>query len=551
MRSEPPADALAIATPPGVTASVLIVDDNPANLRALRAILEPLAIRVVEAGSGAEALARVLAEDFAVILMDVRMPELSGLETAALIKQRRRSRDIPIVFLSAIDRDASYVARGYRHGAVDYLIKPYEPEILRSKVTVFVDLYLKGERIKWQAALLHERERAALLLAGEQEARRQAEAASRLKDEFLAVVSHELRTPLTAILGWAQLLRAGARGAVDQARALEAIERNAAVQARLVGDLLDVSRIITGKLNLEACPIDLPAVVLAAVEAVRPAAQAKDIALDVAVDGSLGGFEGDAARLQQVCGNLLTNAVKFTPRSGHVAVRLAERDGAAELAVSDTGQGIPASFLPHVFERFRQADTTSTRAHGGLGLGLALVRTLVELHGGTVRAASPGEGKGAVFTVTLPRRGASRACCLPATVAPAVPVLHGVRVLVVDDEPDARELIAAALESRGAEVHVAASVLDALDALEEAQPHVLLSDLGMPHEDGYSLIRRVRSLDPDRGGAIPAAALTAYAGPEISQRTRAAGFQVHLAKPVEPSRIAAVVADLAQRRRVA
>jgi CheY-like chemotaxis protein/anti-sigma regulatory factor (Ser/Thr protein kinase) len=297
--------------------------------------------------------------------------------------------------------------------------------------------------------------------------------------------------------------------------------------------------------------IDLPGVVLAAVDAVRPAAQAKDIALDVAVDGDLGGFEGDAGRLQQVCGNLLTNAVKFTPRSGHVGVRLAERDGAAELAVSDTGQGISASFLPHVFERFRQADTTSTRAHGGLGLGLALVRTLVELHGGTVRAASPGEGKGAVFTVTLPRHGAARARCLRAPDAPAVPVLDGVKVLVVDDEPDARELIAAALESCGAEVHVAASALDALDALEEAQPHVLLSDLGMPHEDGYALIRRVRSLDPDRGGAIPAAALTAYAGPEIGQRARAAGFQVHVAKPVEPSRIAAVVAELAQRRGVA
>ncbi len=341
------------------------------------------------------------------------MPELNGLETAALIKQRRRSRDIPVVFLSAFERDAGYVARGYRHGAVDYLIKPYEPEILRSKVRVFVDLFLRGERIKWQAALLRQRERAALLLAQEQEARQQAEAASRLKDEFLAVVSHELRTPLTAILGWSRLLRQGGRSAAEQTRAIEAIERNAAAQARLVADLLDVSRIMTGKLRLEVHPVDLTAVVLAAVEAIRPAAEAKGVALDVALDAAPDGFDGDAGRIQQVCWNLLANAVKFTPRGGRVTVRLAAVGDAVELRVSDTGQGIAASFLPHVFERFRQADTSSKRAHGGLGLGLALVETLVELHGGTVRATSPGEGKGSVFTVRLPapggRAGARRA----------------------------------------------------------------------------------------------------------------------------------------------
>jgi hypothetical protein len=662
-------------------ASVLLVDDDPANLTALRGILEPLGVRLVAARSGDEALARVLAQDFAVILLDVRMPGMSGIETAALIKQRRRSREIPIIFLSAFDRDASYIARGYREGAVDYLVKPYEPEILRSKVAVFVDLYEKGERIKQQEALLRRQEREALtraserrfrtltdamplalwatgpsgaiayanqrwseylgrdpdrgvpmweieplhpddrdrvmatweeasrtqepfelqyrmrklgdgayrwhlsravpehdakggvtgwivtaididdqrraeealgsLLASEQHARREAEAASRLKDEFLTIVSHELRTPLTAILGWARVLRVEGRGVIDEGRALETIERNAVAQVRLIEDLLDVSRIITGKLHIEVQRVDVREIVLGAVDAIRPAAQAKGVAIEVDAGDEPAGCHGDAGRLLQVCSNLLTNAVKFTPKGGRVAVRLARTEDALTLEVRDTGQGISPSFLPHVFERFRQADTTSTRAHAGLGLGLALVRSLVELHGGAVRAESEGEGRGAVFTVTLPRAAAPREADRSALDAPAQAALHGLRVLVVDDEADARELVATVLEKRGAAVSVAASAADAFEALRSDPPDVLLSDLGMAGEDGYSLIGRVRALGADRGGAVPAVALTAYAGAEVGPRTRAAGFQTHLTKPVDPSRLAAIVADLARRPKAA
>jgi hydrogenase large subunit len=385
------------------------------------------------------------------------------------------------------------------------------------------------------------------LLAREQAARADAERANRAKDEFLATLSHELRTPLSAILGWTRMLRTARLDEATVARALQTIERNAKLQAQLVEDLLDVSRIITGKLAIDVHVVELGSIIEAALEVVRPAAQAKGIRLDAALDPAAGLVSGDPNRLQQIVWNLLSNAIKFTPAAGRVAIRLERAGLHARITVTDTGQGLNPDFLPHVFERFRQADSSSTRAHGGLGLGLAIVRQLVELHGGTVGVASPGLGKGATFGVNLPLTGvAAPAGDAGPDVAderadPGVS-LEGLRVLVVDDQEDARELVRLFLTTHGAEVTSAASVAEAMAALERAIPDVLVTDLAMPHEDGYALLRRVRALAHERGRPIPVLAVTAFAGVEDSRRVRAAGFAAHLAKPVEPQQIARAVA---------
>ncbi|AKT38070.1 hybrid sensor histidine kinase/response regulator [Chondromyces crocatus] len=379
---------------------------------------------------------------------------------------------------------------------------------------------------------------------------REAQQVNRAKDEFLATLSHELRTPLTAILGWTRMLRQGSLKPETQARALEAIERNGALQAQLVEDLLDASRIITGKLRLEVTALDLPPVVHAAIDAVRHGADAKGIEISVSLDPSAGPISGDPTRLQQVVWNLLSNAIKFTPKGGRVSVQLVRIGGAARLEVRDNGQGIAQEFLPYVFDRFRQADSTSTRPHSGLGLGLAIARHLVELHGGVVRAESAGEGRGAIFTVEMPIAvGASalRKLDNAAALLDSEPTLQGLHILVVDDEPDARELVGAVLERKGATVTTAATVTDALATIERIKPDVILSDLGMPGEDGYSLIRRLRARSPERGGRIPAAALTAYASAQDRTRALLAGFQSHVPKPIEASELAAVIANLAGR----
>ncbi|HEY8076424.1 MAG TPA: ATP-binding protein [Labilithrix sp.] len=379
------------------------------------------------------------------------------------------------------------------------------------------------------------------------------DSAARMKDEFLATVSHELRTPLNAILGWVRMLRAGGLPEDKSARALETIERNAIAQTQLIEDLLDVSRIISGKLRLEIGAVDVAAVVENAIEAVRPSANAKHVHLERAIDPDAGPIQGDAERLQQVVWNLLTNAVKFTPPDGRVDVVVSRQAESVEIQVTDTGQGIPVEFVPHVFERFRQADGTSTRKHNGLGLGLAIVRHLVELHGGTVRAESAGPGTGASFSVILPIASErARAFERPpplrlvagANLSPPSDV-EGIRVLVVDDEPDARELLAAVLTSRKAKVTTAGSASDALRKLEQDLPDVLVSDIGMPGEDGYSLIQRVRALPAERGGRTPAVALTAYARVEDRTRALVAGFNMHVPKPVEPAELLAVLASLA------
>ena len=381
--------------------------------------------------------------------------------------------------------------------------------------------------------------------------------ANRLKDEFLATVSHELRTPLTAILGWAHLLRIKRFDEKSTGNALETIERNARAQSQLIDDLLDVSRVIAGNLRLDVRQVEPGSLIDAAVEALRPAAEAKGVRIQKVLDTGVVFVAGDPARLQQVVWNLLSNAIKFTPKGGRVQVRLERIDSHIEIAVSDTGAGIEAEFLPHVFERFRQADQKTTRQHGGLGLGLAIVRHLVELHGGTVEADSPGEGQGATFVVKLPIVPIHQKDDLPERVHPAArdalpsytcpEKLDGLKVLVVDDEADTREIFKVGIGQCGAEVLTAGSVGEALAALEETRPDILISDIGMPGEDGYDLIRKVRELPAGRGGKIPAIALTAYARTEDRLRALRAGYQMHISKPVELAELVAVIASLIQR----
>ncbi|MEH2058000.1 MAG: response regulator [Nostoc sp.] len=705
--------------------NILLVDDKLENLLALEAILEKLGENLVRATSGEEALRCLLHQDFAVILLDVQMPGMDGFETATLIRNRGRSRHTPIIFLTAFSTSDQMLFKGYALGAVDYLLKPLDPNILTSKVTVFVELFKKTEAVKQQAAQLvavntelrqseerfrslstcspigifetdteggckytnpryqaicglkaaeslekrwlesvhpEDRERAiaswsAYICEGrdyseefrfqttrssirwvqvrsspmlssqgellgyvgtlediterkqaeevraqvirEQTARQEAEAANRMKDEFLAVLSHELRTPLTSMLGWSKILRAKKLDEKATSRALEAIERNAISQMQLIEDILDVSRIIRGQLRLNVSAVNLLSVMEAALEAVRPLAEPKDIKLNTFLDTSVGSVYGDPARLQQVVWNLLTNAIKFTPKGGRVEVRLSNYLGFsisdfglprlrsaqvaqsndlglgsdrenldssntnessnlksqipnsksqyAQIEVIDTGIGISSEFLPKVFERFRQADSTTTRSHNGLGLGLAIVRHLVELHKGTIFAQSLGTGEGATFTVRLPllqnNRGNREATGQISSPVASTP-LAGLRVLVVDDEADTRNFLSFMFEEYGAFATAVASVDEALAVLEQAKPDILISDIGMSEQDGYTLIRKLRSLEPEKGGRIPAIALTAYTREEDRLEALAAGFQQHLSKPIDPNKLIAAVANV-------
>lgn len=400
-----------------------------------------------------------------------------------------------------------------------------------------------------------------LLLENEQRARQEAETTNRIKDEFLATVSHELRTPLTAILGWSSMLRSGRLGEENKVQALDTIDRNARVQVQLIDDLLDVSRIITGKLRLKIAPVELSRVIEAAVDAVRPSVDARDIQLQVFLDPEVAPVAGDADRLQQVMWNLLSNAVKFTPKHGQVQVRLEQINSSIEITVSDSGKGLDADFVPHIFDRFRQADQTSTRAHGGLGLGLSIVQQIVQLHGGTIRAESAGAGQGTSFVVQLPHITATNTEYSKRrhpTSTDSAPAPEGafdystqlaqVRVLVVDDEGDTRNLLRAMLERCGSEVATASSVTEALELFEQWHPHILVSDIGMPGEDGYALIRKVREREAQLGDeAMPAIALTAYVNVEDRERTLRAGFQMHVPKPIEPLELITIIAGLAGR----
>lgn len=745
-------------------ANILLVDDRPENLLAMESILAPLGQNLVRADSGREALRHLLTDDFALILLDVQMPGLNGFELAELIREREQTQRTPIIFVSAAIRDEKYIFKGYSLGAVDYMTKPFEPEILKSKVRFFTKLYQQTQEIKRQAALLEQANgeldslntelearvarrtsqletanseleneinvrkqsearlatehavtrsladadnletvaplilkafcghlkadvsclwlpdetgtalscvhietcdnseilssfiaesrrsnfsrgvglpghiweknspvwlpntvsgekypRAAVaasaglhsaigfpikigrefygviefftrreflsdqplinmleatgseigqfvqrkrleaerenLLRREKHLREEAEKASRLKDEFLATVSHELRTPLNAILGWGQMLQTGKINADEQQRALDTIYRNAKSQAQLIDDLLDTSRLITGNIRLNLSPTPLVPVIESALDTVRPTAEAKGITLSGVYSSDVETITCDSHRLQQMIWNLLTNAVKFTPPGGRIEIKLESGEDAVKIIVTDTGQGISSDFLPFVFDRFRQADSSSTRSHDGLGLGLAIVRHLAELHGGSIRALSDGRDKGASFVITLPRslifsspveapREETNSRKTNGNNGNSEPELGGVRVLVVDDDADTCEMLTYVLTHWGAETKSSGSVAEAFTRLTDWQPDVLLTDINMPGEDGYVLISRLRALSPDKGANIPAIALTAMARPEDSEHALSAGFQLHLAKPVDIDRLAEAIEHL-------
>ncbi len=734
------------STTAGDRINILMVDDSPTNLLALEAILRAPDRHLIRAGSGEDALRYLLDNDAAVVLLDVYMPGIDGLQTAELIRGREKSRDIPIIFLTANTTGQAHLSRGYSLGAVDYIVKPIDPAILRSKVNVFVELFKHTREVKRQAQLLtkqneeiksanlerlrmlidlghelaaeHEpkavlkrfcrsaqriidaeevtvamladdeqtprhffrcdakgrirdrgeipdviqkalhrvitergpvrldesskelvgevafnsvqsflgapivsasmargwfyllnrrnadefseadeslaatfanhvavayenatlyaelqnqttelrmemlvrkqaEEERARLLVREQLAREEAEAANRNKDEFLATLSHELRTPLTAILGWSHLMRSKKLNEEEVNRALQTIERNARSQSQLIDDLLDVSRIITGKLSIDRSRINLSKVIDAALDATRPLAEAKQIQFINGTTEKESFVFGDPTRLQQVFWNLFNNAVKFTPKGGQVNIAGTTAHSRVSVSVADTGVGIKPEFVPFIFVRFRQADGSTTREHGGLGLGLAIVRQLVELHGGTVQVESDGIDCGATFTITIPA-ALDETILESAEVETARPqptavscigahLLDGVKVLVVDDEPDSRELLMTILTNCGSDVRCSDSASNAMQAFTEWSPDLLVSDIGMPNEDGYSLIRKVRNLASSRGGKVPAVALTAYATDEDCLQALSAGFQLHVAKPIEPESFVTSLASVLGR----
>jgi signal transduction histidine kinase/ActR/RegA family two-component response regulator len=470
--------------------------------------------------------------------------------------------DIPIVVLTSgggeMPGNAEALSALVETGNVTLIERPVRVMTLMS--TIRSGLRARQHQYEVREYLLAETRARVALEESEQRLRvalAAAEEASRLKDEFLATVSHELRTPLTAVLGWSHLLRLGQLDKQAAAHAIEIIERNARSQQQLVEDLLDVSRIITGKLRLDVRPLDPTSFIEASIEAVRPAAEAKEIRLQKQMDADVSFVSGDQARLQQVVWNLLSNAIKFTPHGGRVEVRLKRIDSHVEISVSDTGQGIHEDFLPYVFDRFRQADGTMTRQHGGLGLGLAIVRQLVEMHGGAVEARSNGEEKGATFIVKLPvlsiyqreaiEKQASTCLTDDYYAVELNDKLDGLRVLVVDDEADTLELIRVSLGQCGAKVTTARSSAEALGLLERVSPDVIISDIGMPGEDGLAFISKVRELPPERGGHTPAVALTAYARAEDRLRVLRSGYQRHVAKPVELDELLTIVSNVARR----
>ena len=520
---------------------ILVADDNETARYGKVRTLRKAGFEIAEAATGEETLRLVAELKPRLVVLDVQMPDLSGWEVARRLKASPETASTVILQVSATHVRDEDTVRSLEGGADAALTEPLDPPVLIATVR----------------ALLRTRQAEDALrdaLNREQAARAIAESANRTKDEFLATLSHELRSPLGAILTWVTLLRAGR---VDSGRtpyALEAIERNTRLQVKLIDDLLDVSRIISGKMQLDIGLVDLGAVILAAIESMRPAAEAKGVRLSTPSAPPFGPVSGDSSRLQQVIWNLLSNAVKFTPKGGQVEVHLDTEESRARIRVIDTGRGIEPAFLPHIFERFRQADSSSTRAEGGLGLGLAIVRQLVELHGGTVVAESGGTGQGTTFTVLLPlpavrltpKHITARELAQPRPAVAASRELDGVRVLVVDDERDAREAVAAVLEEFGAQITPVGSVQEARAALDGGSVFdLVVSDIAMPREDGYALIRAVR--ERDGAAHTPALALTAYAGTDEQHRAFGAGYDNYLAKPVAARDLIGAVRELVGR----
>jgi signal transduction histidine kinase/ActR/RegA family two-component response regulator len=499
-----------------------------------------------------EDLLRMIAEGAgAVVLAEELLSEKVVARLLELLNEQPAWSNLPLI-VSTIERDVA--GEAFQHwsslGARAQLVLLDRPMRVRTLVMT-VRSALRARRRQYQTRGLLQKLEASE--ARERSARARAESANRSKDEFLATVSHELRTPLNAMLGWSRMLNTGQLNEPQKRRALEAIERNAVSQAHLIEDLLDISRIISGKLQLNLSDVDLRSVIESAVDSVRPAIDAKELDFSVSVELDSAGILADPNRLQQVVWNLLSNAIKFTPRRGQIRVSAAPVESQVVVTVADNGQGIDPSFAPYLFQRFEQADGTLTRAQGGLGLGLSISRHLVELHGGTIEAHSAGRGQGASFSFKLPmaqRRPALESSPPPPSnrrpVFARPPELQGLKVLVVDDELDARELLVAVLTQCGSMPVVAASASEALNALIRERPDVIVSDIGMPVENGYELMRRVRALPPNDGGCTPAAALTAYARGEDRRQAMRAGFELHLTKPVEPTELIAAVATLAR-----
>lgn len=508
-----------------------------------------------EVCAGPQELAEKLSEEAGLVfLTEEALTPVVMQRLVKALKQQPTWSDIPLVILTSgggeIPANAEALAALVEKGNVTLIERPVRVMTLLSAVKSA--LRARGRQFDVRDYLAAEQRAKDEL----KQAIQRAEEANSLKDEFLATVSHELRTPLMAVLGWAHLLRSNNLDEAGQRRAVETIERNARAQQQLIEDLLDVSRIITGKLRLDVRPVAPASFIDAAVESVRPAADAKEIQLEILSDPNIGNISGDAGRLQQVVWNLLSNAIKFTPRGGRAQLRLRRTSTHVEISVTDSGQGIKKDFLPYVFERFRQADMKTTRAHGGLGLGLAIVRQLVELHGGTVGVTSEGEGKGATFVVKLPVLPVYQNAPVTRQQNPpdieAGPTDHatdlaGLKVLVVDDEADTCELLRSFLSRCGADVSAARSASEAFSLFKLVHPDVVVSDIGMPFEDGYELIRQVRALPEVNGGGVPAVALTAYARPEDRMKALRAGYQMHVAKPIQLDELVSIVAGLANR----
>ena len=522
---------------------ILVVDDNEAIRYGKTRILRAAGFEIIEAANGSDAL-RLLHERMPrLVVLDVQLPDIDGLEVCRRIKADLATASVLVLQVSATHVTEADTVRALEGGADASLTEPLEAPVLIATVRALLRARQAEDAIRDA-------------LAREQTARAAAEAANRAKDEFLATLSHELRSPIGAVLTWVTLLRSGKVDEARAAHALSAIERNTRLQVKLIEDLLDVSRIISGKMHFETVPVDLASVIDTALDSTRPSADAKGIRLAADVEPGINPLAGDPGRLQQVVSNLLSNAVKFTPQGGHVDLSARQVGAHAQIRVADSGRGIDQTFLPHLFERFRQADSSSTRAEGGLGLGLAIVRHLVELHGGTVQAASTGLGQGATFTVTLPlptsRIGApavvERHVIPSATVALASTPLRGIRIVIVDDERDARDAVAAVLEQCGAIVMPAASVREALAVLDRTSADVVVSDIAMPGEDGYAFIRAIRGRTTEDVSRIPALALTAFGGLEEERRIHNAGYDRYLAKPVEATELIRAVVLLAQSR---
>lgn len=521
-------------------ARIWLVDDSPLEREMARRLLaEQHEVEVFS--DGPPVIERLAAgERPDVLVLDWHMPQMSGLEVCRFLRERFDEASLPILILTATGGQDDLL-EGLAAGANDFVTKAFDPAELLARVGTLA-----------RARLLHESLRRTELAT--RRAREAADEANRAKDVFLATVSHELRTPLNSILGWARLLSEGTLDRETLARGLVTIQRNAQIQVQLIEDILDTTRAISGKLHLDLAKLDLGHVTRAAFDVIRPSADAKQLALSINVPEESLQVVGDSDRLQQAIGNLLANAVKFTSPGGSIRVEVSRTGQALSVSVQDTGKGIAKQFLPHVFDRFRQEDDTATRRHSGLGLGLALVRHIVAAHNGTVNAQSEGEGRGASFTISLPRETqrssrsgeSDRPSPPPAIVDHGLPIgrLSKIAILVVEDDEDARDLLVTVLTQQGAKVAQAGSAGEALQMLAHTVPDVLLSDIGLPGEDGYELIRAIRS----RGHAadtLPAIALTAYSRREDQRLALQAGFQAHVAKPVEPAILVAAVADAA------